>query len=70
MLVKAYFGNTELTSSSSMSHGAQCLGPRLMAPMIGTEVFSPLFPSLTYSAFEFPRDFLRDGGSSDVAIVA
>lgn len=52
-----------------MSQGAQCFGPRLMDPIIGTEIFSPLFPSLTYSAFEFWRDFLRDCGSSGVAIV-
>jgi hypothetical protein len=64
-----YFISTRLTSFSSMSQGAQCLGPRLMAPMMGTETLSPLFPGLTYSAFEFSSDFLRDGGSSDEAIV-
>jgi hypothetical protein len=58
-----------LTSSSSISHGAQCLGPRLMTPIIGTEILRPLFPRRTYSAFEFSRDFLRGFGSSRAAIV-
>jgi hypothetical protein len=52
-----------------MSHGAQCLGPRLMTPMMGTEIRRPLFPRRTYSAFEFSRDFLRGSGSTRAAIV-
>jgi hypothetical protein len=62
--------DTRLTSFS-MRHGAQCLGPKLMAPMMGTEILRPLCQDgrRTYSAFEFSRDLFRDSGNSGVAMV-
>lgn len=62
--------DTRLTSSP-MRHGAQCLGPKLMAPMMGTEILRPLYRDgrRTYSAFELSRDLFRDSGNSGVAMV-
>jgi hypothetical protein len=52
-----------------MSYGAPWLGPKLMAPMMGTEILRPLLPRRIYSAFEFSRDLFRDSGNSGVAMV-
>ena len=57
-------------ASSSMRHGAQCLGPKLMAPMMGTEILRPLYQDgrRTYSAFEFSRDLSRNSGNFGIAM--
>lgn len=39
------------SSSSSTTHGAQSLLPKLIAPRMGTESLNPLFPSCLYDTF-------------------
>lgn len=47
------------TSSPSTAHGMLRLSPRLMAPKMGTETRSPLWPSWRYSTFVASREALR-----------
>jgi hypothetical protein len=55
-------GVRKTTFSSSITHGAQSGCPMLIAPKMGIEIRSPLFPSCTYSALLASTDFLSDSG--------
>lgn len=58
-----------LTSSSSITQSMVSFEPMLIAPKMGIETLSPLFPRWTYSALLAARDCsspLGMGGRADI----